>query len=57
MGDVESLKEMREYNRSQPSSEEDDIDNLICPDDGFSLVKDSNGRLHCEFCGKVYESL
>jgi len=54
---IESLTEMMEYNRSQPSSEKDDIDNLICPDDGSSLLADSKGRLHCEFCGRVYESL
>jgi len=54
---IESLKEMMEYNCSQPTSEEEDIGNLICPDDGFSLITDSKGRLHCEFCGRVYESL
>jgi len=50
----ETLKNIIEFNRSQPSSEQEDIDNLICPDDGFSLIEDSQGKLHCEFCGKVY---
>ena len=52
---VETLKNIIEFNKSQPSVEKEALENNECPDDGFALRTNSKGERSCEFCGRIYK--
>lgn len=51
---LEILKNIIEFNKSQPSIEDEALANNECPDDGFALKINSKGERSCEFCGRIY---
>ena len=52
---TETLKNIIEFNKAQPSVEEEALANNECPYDGFSLKTNSKGERACEFCGRLYK--
>ena len=51
----ETLKNIIAFNKSQPSVEEEALENNECPYDGFALKTNSKGERSCEFCGRIYK--
>jgi len=53
-GNIESLKNIIEFNRSQPNADEEDIENNLCPYDDWLLKENSKGYKSCEICGRLW---
>jgi len=54
MGNIESLKNILDFNRAQKPAEEEDLENNECPYDYWPLKTNSKGQKACEICGRIY---
>jgi rubrerythrin len=51
----ETLKNIIEFNKSQPSSEQEDLENNECPVCYWTLKANSENEKSCPICGRVYK--
>jgi len=51
---LEGLKNILEINRAQKSSEEEDLENNLCPYDYWNLDINSKGEKSCPICGRIW---
>lgn len=45
------------HERNDPTMRGDDIEAMVCPNDGEPLQQGPNGQLHCPFDGYVADGL
>ena len=50
----ETLKNIIEFNRSQPDGDEENIENNECPFCSWTLTENEKGYKSCEICGRIY---
>jgi len=51
----EQLKNIINFNRSQPDGEKEDIKGGMCPRCWWPLKENENGDKACEICGEIYK--
>ncbi len=57
MGGFELLKSIRDFNNSQKTSEESDLEQNLCPECLIPLKTNQKGDRSCAICGRVYPPL
>ena len=50
----ETLKNIIEFNRSQPDGDDEDVENGECPYDHWPLKENAKGKKACPICGRVW---
>ena len=53
-GNIESLKDIMAFNRTQPDGDEEDVENNLCPFDNWTLDTNAKGEKSCPICGRVW---
>ena len=51
---LENLKQIIEFNKSQKTVDQEELDNGLCPDCDWPLDVNKKGEKSCPICGRIW---